>query len=310
MRRVGITLASADQRHQLQIGQFKLANGLETLNPGRDRDFVASIVTDTFTLNRRSTISYHHHGEHGGATVGVFGREIGQFGFKGNGELLRGYRVWQRDGWTLHAAASLADYDTPGDLYRIRGRPGSDRPGARVIDSGALRDGNRVRLLGVETLALHGPWKWQAEYLRCAVRRDGDAPHDDVGDYHPQGWYAALVWNLGDQPWGYQRGIVVTPRPKGNATLWQLALRVEDMDLDDGRVRLGSDAAPLPEHAVDGVLGGQVRTLTVGANLYWHEHVQLLLDVTQAHVRRFDATRGTVRRDTPEIVSLRFQYAW
>lgn len=260
---VGITLTSADQRHQLQIGQFKLANGLETINPGRDRDFVASIVTDTFTLNRRATLSYHHHGERGGATVGVFGREVGQFGFHGSGQLLRGYRVWQPDGWTLHAAFSLVDHDTPGDLYRIAGRPGSDRPGARVIDSGPLRDTDRVRLLGIEALALHGAWKWQAEFLRSAVTRDS------ADTYHPQGWYAALVWNLGNEAWGYERGVVVMPRPKENALLWQLALRHEVMELDDGETRVARVADGLEALVVDGVLGGRVRTLTLGANLYW-----------------------------------------
>lgn len=100
------------------------------------------------------------------------------------------------------------------------------------------------------------------------------------------------------------------PRPKGDARLWQLALRHEVMDLDDGAVRVARADDGLQTLAVDGVLGGRVRTLTVGANLYWGERAQWLLSLTQARVRRFDPARGAVLRDAPELAALRFQYSW
>jgi phosphate-selective porin OprO/OprP len=189
----------------------------------------------------------------------------------------------QAEGRLLHLAASLADADTNGDTIRLRARPQADLAVVRLADAGTMRDADRLRTVGVEGAWVHGPFKVQAEWLHGDVDRYGGSP-----DFGADAGYVSAVWNVTGETWTYKAGTIATAAPASPAAgLWQLGLRHDRVDLDDGTVA-----------------GGTMSAWTAGVNWYWRRHVRLSLN----HVR-VESERAGVD-DDPSIVEARVQLHW
>src|SRR5690606_6739017 len=82
-----------------------------------------------------------------------------------------------------------------------------------------------------------------------------------TGDFTGTGGYVSGVWNLTGDDWGYKGGVPATPKAtEPGKGLWQVGLRYDTLDLDDGAVA-----------------GGSIDTLTAGVNWYWQKNLKLWL---------------------------------
>jgi phosphate-selective porin OprO and OprP len=273
-----------DSGTTLTVGQSKVPVGLEALGSSRTHDFVAVSAASMFSFGRRLGIKAQHVAGDWTLTGSAFGREYGELTARGGGFAARA--AWapvQAEGRLLHLAASLADADTNGDTVRLRARPQADLAVVRLADAGTMRDADRLRTVGVEGAWVHGPFKVQAEWLHGDVDRYGGSP-----DFGADAGYVSAVWNVTGETWTYKAGTIATAAPASPAAgLWQLGLRHDRVDLDDGTVA-----------------GGTMSAWTAGVNWYWRRHVRLSLN----HVR-VESERAGVD-DDPSIVEARVQLHW
>lgn len=278
-------------RHVVLLGQAKQPGSLEELSSSKNNDFIAkAAATNAFATARRLGVGYAWEAKDRGIAANWFGRELTRGLAEGAGYAARGY--WAPvtgDGNVVHLGASHADRDTPADTLRLRLRPNADLAAVRLVDSGNLVDTDRLATTGVEAMWIRGPLKLQGEYFHARVDRNGAG----VGDYDANGGYASLLWQPGGQTWDYRGGLPRTPSAgDGNAGLWQLGLRHDRVDLDDGSVE-----------------GGRMQAWTLGVNWYWRKHAKLTLNYVDVSSERRDAT-GTVVDDDPSILEARVQLHW
>ncbi|MEO5596873.1 MAG: OprO/OprP family phosphate-selective porin [Lysobacteraceae bacterium] len=288
----------------ITAGQFKQPNSMEELSSTKNNDFVAkSMITNTFGVSRRLGVAFATGADNWTFTGSAFGDELTRGLAHGNGFGARGTWAPIKNGDnTLHFGLSYVDYQAEDPLgdgrTRIRAKPDADLSGARLIDTGQFTDGERIRTAGVEGLWLHGPFKLQGEYMSS---RTGRKLHQDfTGD----GWYVQGVWNITGEKFGYKSGGPTTPLPDEPASgMWQLGVRYDSMDLNDGRLLAG---VPFP--VVDGVLGGKEHNLTVGVNYYWHSNFKLMLNYVKVNSERYNTALHAFVKDDPSIIEARAQF--
>ncbi len=270
--------------HRLQLGQFKQPHSLEELSSSKNNDFIAkAAATATFATGRRLGVGYAYEARDLGASLSWFGRELTDGQAEGAGFAARGY--WapvNAEGNVLHLGLSRVDRDTADDSLRLRARPNADFSAVRVVDTGGFTDADRIATTGLEAMWIRGPIKLQGEVHHVDVERLV------TGNYSGSGGYASAVWNVGGETWGYRGGLPRTASPgEDRFGMWQLGLRYDRLDLDDG-----------------GVAGGRMDAWTVGANWYWRKHLKLMLNYV-----RVDSERAGVA-DDPDIVEARVQVHW
>lgn len=272
--------------HFLQLGQFKQPNSLEELSSTRHNDFISkATVTNTYAIARRFGIAYGYETRDWGLTASIFGRELTRGLGEGNGYGLRGtWAPLNADGNVLHLGLAHAGHDTPADTFRVRARPNADLAAVRLADTGTLTGTDRVATSSLETMWIRGRFKLQGEVYRSEIARTGPGNRT----YASTGAYASALWNLGGETWRYRSGVPSPPSPgDGNRGLWQLGLRYDTLDLDDGQVN-----------------GGRMDVWTVGANWYWRANVKLMLNYVSV-----DSVRNGLA-DDPDILEARVQLYW
>lgn len=277
--------SASGAKHTLLFGQSKQANGLEELSSSRHNDFIAkAAATGAFATGRRLGASWTYDAGAHGATLGWFGRNLDDDA-GGAGYVARTWWAPVHDeGRVLHLGLSHLDRDTDGDRHRLRARPQADMAAARIIDSGALSDVDRLATTGLEALWIDGPLKLQGEYFRSSADRIGS------GGYDTEGGYASLLWAPGSEGWGYSGGL---PRTRvAGSGLWQFGLRYDLLDFDDGAIR-----------------GGRMEAWTVGVNWYWRENAKLMLNYVDV-ASRYDDAGGARVHDDPSIIEARLQLHW
>ena len=289
----------------LQLGQYKQPIGLEELSSSRTNDFISkATVTNTFATSRRLGVAAGYGNADWSITGSVFGRELTRNQAHGSGYALRG--TWapvNTDGHVVHLGLAYASNDTDADTLRLRARPNADLASVRLVDTGTLADTDRIGTFGVEGMWIRGPFKLQGEYFSVDVDRYGDS-----GDFSGDGGYVSGLWNLSGETWSYRSGVPNTASPDTPSRgLWQLGLRYDTLDLDDGRLAAG---APGAGPRVDGVLGGKQDIWTAGVNWYWRSNFKFALNYVMVDSSRYSSSAGRVVDDNPDILEVRAQFHW
>ena len=277
-------------RNSIIVGQFKQPNSLEELSSTRNNDFIAkAAITSTYAISRRLGAAWNYGGDNWGGTASYFGRELTRNRGVGAGYGLRGYWTPIDDkGSFLHFGLSYVNHDTDSDSLRILARPVADYSN-RLIDTGILADADRVSTLGLESAWMSGPFKLQGEYMRTNVKR-----HGATGDFSSDGGYLSGMWNITGETWKYKNGTPTTPLPSAPARgMWQLGLRYDTLDLNDGAVK-----------------GGRMAAWTAGVNWYLRANFKLALDYVRASSSKYDSVFGHDRNDAPGIIAARAQFYW
>ena len=274
----------------LTIGQSKQPNSLEELSSTKNNDFIAKAMTTNLqAVARRLGVSLATGGDDWTLAGSVFDRELTRRLANGAGFGARGTWAPVNDrGRLLHLGLSYVDVEAEDSLgkgrARFRVRPDADLAGVRLVDSGQLTDADRIATVGGELVWVHGPLKVQAEAMRTRVGRDFNP------DYAFDSAYVSGVWNLTGETWGYRNGVVTTGLPDDPAAgLWQLGVRHDRVDLDDGAV-----------------FGGRESNWTIGLNHYWRSNFKTMLNVVAVRSER----GADPVRDDPSIVEFRAQLFW
>ena len=305
---------AGDSNHYLQLGQFKQPNSLEELSSTKNNDFIAKAsITNTFAVARRLGGAYGYGTNDWSVTASYFERELTRNLAHGNGYGVRG--TWapiNEGGNVLHLGLSYVDMDTDSDTVRLRARPLADLSAARLVDTGStgIRNADRMSVAGLEAMYATGPFKLQGEYMRAKVDRYATGFAAQPGTtYNPDGFYLQGVWNITGEKFGYKAGVPTTPLPADPAKgMFQLGLRYDRIDLNDGNVVAGATPSSAP--VVNGVLGGKQDAWTVGANWYWHSNFKFMLDYVKVDSSRYSTATRTFVDDNPDIVEARVQFYW
>lgn len=270
--------------HTLQVGQFKQPNSMEELSSTKNNDFISkSMATNTYAVARRLGAAYSYGTDDWSVTASWFGRELTRNLAHGSGYGLRG--TWapiNEKGNILHFGLAYANYDTDADTFRVRARPDADLATVRLVDAGEMTDADRVATTSLEGLWIRGPFKLQGEYYTSDIKRLASS------DYTSTAGYLQGLWNLTGETWGYKGGVATTPVPdQPGSGMWQLGLRYDTIDLNDGAVE-----------------GGKMSTWTAGVNWYWRSNFKFALNYVKV-----DSQRQGVS-DDPGIVEARAQFHW
>ena len=291
----------------VQLGQYKQPNSLEELSSTKNNDFISkAAVTNTYAVARRLGGAVGWGDANWSVTGSIFGRELTRNLAHGSGYGARG--TWapiNEGGNILHLGLSYADYDTDADTLRLRARPNADLATVRLVDTGNMTDTDRVSTLGLESFWVTGPFKVQGEYYKTDVSRYRTGSQDFTGE----GWYLSGVWNVTGESWGYKAGVPTTGLPDAPGTgMWQLAVRFDSIDLNDGN--LLAPSAPGGAPRVDGVLGGKQDVWTLGANWYWRSNFKFALNYVMVDSSRYSSAARAVVNDDPNILEARAQFYW
>ena len=192
----------------------------------------------------------------------------------------------------LHIGASYMNSDPNGDDFRIRQRLLTHLDTSRLLDTGNLGDEiNDVNTWDLELLGIYGPVHGLFEYISTnADSLDGDADFS--------AWSFETGYFLTGESKKYDKAAFgsVTPKTnfgKGGMGAWEIALRYENMDLND---------------AGAGITGGDANLLTAGINWYPNKNIRLMADYST--VTDFKRTGHSDDGKEPSALSFRTQVYW
>jgi len=272
----------------LTVGQFKQPNSLEELSSTKNNDFIAKAATTNLQgVARRVGVQLAYLQPNYGVMGSVYDRELTRNLAQGPGYGLRGYFAPINESNNfLHLGLSYNDFkaeDANGNpSARFRSRPDADLATVRLVDTGNFTDADRIATTGLEAAYVNGPIKLQAEYMTSDISRNINP------DFTGESWYLYGVYNLTGESWGYRNGVVTTGLPENPGSgMWQLGLRYDTVDLNDGLVR-----------------GGTQDTWTAGVNWYLRSNLKFA-----ANYVFVDASRQGLDQ-SPNIFELRAQFYW
>jgi phosphate-selective porin OprO and OprP len=293
------------------VGQYKQPNSLEELSSTKNNDFISKAMTTNLQgMSRRVGAKIETDYGNWGGTASYFGNEITNnespsLG-SGDGFGLRGYYApIKSEGNLLHFGLSYIDMEARTALdqswARLRVRPDSDQANQRLIDTGDIKDADRLKTTGLEGAFIKGPFKVQAEYMTTTVKRDL------TSNFKGDSWYLYGVWNITGETWGYKGGTITTGLGDDPAKgMWQVAVRYDTADLNDGNVNFTNPLAPV----VTGVMGGEESNWTLGVNWYWRSNFKLSANYVMADSSKYNTTAKKFLDDNPDIFQMRAQFYW
>ncbi len=189
----------------------------------------------------------------------------------------------------LHLGASYMYKKPHGDRVRVRQRLVSHLSD-RALNADFGTDVNDINAFDVETLAVWGPFHALGEFVNWRVDDDGS------GKAKLNAWSIEAGWFLTGESMKYKKGQFSGISPKrafmnGGFGAWQLALRFENMDLNDG-----------------GIVGGDGDVLTAGINWYPVKNIRFMANY--ATVLSFNKAGTSLDGVEPSAFSLRSQVYW
>ncbi|MEO8001657.1 MAG: OprO/OprP family phosphate-selective porin [Arenimonas sp.] len=278
----------------ISIGQFKQPNSMEELSSTKNNDFISkSMTTNLQAIARRTGVAVTTGGDSWTLTGSYFDRELTRNLANGKGFGARGTWAPMHDaGNIFHLGLSGVTYDAkdlldPGRA-RFRVRPDADLAGQRLIDSGQFTDGDQITTWGGEAAYVHGPIKLQAEAMTTNLTRNLNS------DYSFDSYYISGVWNISGETWGYKGGNITTGLPEDTSKgMWQLGLRYDHADLNDGLVT-----------------GGKESNWTAGVNYYWRSNFKFAVNYVMVDSEKRANIFAPLIKDNPNILEFRAQIYW
>jgi phosphate-selective porin OprO and OprP len=295
----------------ITVGQYKQPNSLEELSSTKHNDFISkAMTTNLHSMSRRMGVKVETDRSNWGGTLSYFGNEItnNESPSLGTGDGFGGrafYAPIKDDDTLLHFGLSYIDMEardaTGQGKARLRVRPDADQSAQRLVDSGQFTNADRLKTLGIEAAFVSGPFKLQAEHMSTTVSRTTNA------DYSADSWYVYGLWNITGETWGYKGGVITTSLPnEPSKGMWQLGVRYDTANLNDGNVNFANPLAPV----VTGVMGGEESNWTVGVNWYLRSNFKLSANYVMVDSSKYSSTIKNFQDDNPNILSLRAQFYW
>ncbi len=290
--RVSLFVGHQKQPYDLQLEMS--TNDMPFIERSIDNALVAPFVGCAIGVRAET------NGRHWFAAAGVFGDSVNPSGNGDEGWGTSGRFVYAptiEPDRVLHLGVTAA-YREPSDAGAVRIRDQTTHfSGLRIVDTGLLTDTRSVTLFALEAVYARGPWSVGGEYNDTSLDRRGASSLDF------DGWHIEATYTLGGESRAraYRIGSGEFKRLQpahdfdlrtGGRGTWELAARFASIDLND-----------------KATVGGNEKTLTVGANWYANPNVRTLLSWT----RILDTDASTPLRagaDGLDIFSARVQLAF
>lgn len=248
----------------IKIGQFKEPFSLEEMTSSKYITFMERALPNDFAPGRHIGIGLHTYGESWTAASGLFGGALdddvddeGDEQWSLTGRVT--YAPWRGDRQTLHLGTAFS-YQTPDDERKVKfnARPESHITDVKYLNTGTIKEVDRISLFGLESALVQGPFSLQGEYIHTRVDRDMNLDSLDF-----DGWYIYGSWFLTGESRIYkaQKGSFGRVNPTTDMGAWELALRFSHMDLTDGEFT-----------------GGEADQITLGLNWYVNPQTRFMLN--------------------------------
>ncbi len=166
----------------------------------------------------------------------------------------------------------------------------------KVVNSGNISNFNDVQMGILELSAMNGPFSFQSEYAKGTVNRDNGSSDYDVSAY-----YAQVAWTLTGETREYKatdgefkrlKPAKIFDPDKGTWGAWEVALRHDGIDLDDGSYT-----------------GGEAKRMTLNLNWYLNENMRLLAGYERFYdLNKLKSNDGT-DLDHMDVFQVRAQWA-
>ena len=277
----------------LRIGQSKTPVGFEGNTSSNAPTFIElALSTQAVYENRRVGVDWALSRPSWLAAVGYYG---GDLQGDNDGHTLAGRLAWvplHQPGDVLHLGVT-ASRESPASSVnglglanvpsaRFRSTPEAGLSPLYLVDSGTLKNVDKVDRYGFEALWIRGPWSLQGEYLRANTSFDDGKPA-----YRIDGWYAFASWVATGESRPYKDGNVGNVQPTRPWGAVEFAARYSTVNLDDRST-----------------MGGREHDWTLGVNWYLGRHLKLQAN----YIRAFSDRRSLIVN--PRIVELRAQIAF
>ena len=278
----------------LQIGQFKEPFGLEELTSSGSITFMERALASELAPGRHIGAGFATHGKSWSLAGGLFG---GAFDDDSDDEGDEAWGLsgrvtvapWHKKRKALHFGAALSTR-SPDDEREIRfdTGPESNLTDVSYLDTDDIDDVEQVDRYGLEAALVLGSWSIQAEYMQAKIeRREGLSELEFDGSYV----YASWVITGEARPYRHQKGSFAGIEPDSDGGAWEVALRVSELDLNDGDVS-----------------GGAAEQITLGLNWYANSRTRFMLNYVRVdNDEDADADGDVNGDDDPEILQLRAQ---
>ncbi len=276
------------------FGQFKQPNSMEELGSTKNNDFISKAMTTNLqAVARRTGVAITTGGDSWTLTGSYMNRELTRNLANGQGFGARAtWSPMHDSGNIFHLGLSAVSFEAKDAVSdgnaRFRVRPDADLTGTRLIDSGQFTDGNQITTWGGEAAWVKGPVKLQAEAMSTNLTRDFNP------DYGFESYYISGVWNLSGETWGYKGGNITTGLPEDTSKgMWQVGLRYDHADLNDGLVT-----------------GGKESNWTAGVNYYWRSNFKFALNYVMVDSEKRANIFAPLVQDNPNVLEFRAQIYW
>ncbi len=254
----------------ITIGGFKPSYSLEEAISSNDLTFIErSAPVDSFTSGRKLGAGFKTYNKNWTAAAGIFGGNIGTQSSDDEEWAIAGRVTGApiNDGAKLiHLGASAAyrEPDQANDRFDFDARA-ENRLQTSDSVSIVLNDAEDAQVYALEGAAGVGPLSIQGEYVRAEVNnRGGQDPSFD-------GYYGQLAYTLTGESRAYKtsKGAFGGIKPNnpfdpanGDWGAFEMAARYSTLDLNDS-----------------GLNGGELDTVTLGANWYLNNHIRFMGNV-------------------------------
>ncbi|MGH8050274.1 MAG: OprO/OprP family phosphate-selective porin, partial [Arenimonas sp.] len=278
----------------LTVGQFKQPNSMEELSSTRFNDFISKAMTTNLQgVARRTGAQIATGGDSWTLSASYMDRELTRNLANGKGFGARGtWAPMHESGDILHLGLSAVSFeakDATADgraIFRVR--PDADLANTRLISSGQFVDADQITTFGGEFAWVNGPVKLQAEAMTTNVTRKLNP------DYGFESWYVSGLWNISGETWGYKAGNLATTLPEDPSKgMWQVGLRYDTADLNDGLVT-----------------GGKESNWTAGVNYYWRSNFKFALNYVMVNSEKRASIAAPLLQNDPNILEFRAQVYW
>jgi phosphate-selective porin OprO/OprP len=189
----------------------------------------------------------------------------------------------------LHVGGSYMHLDTEGDGLRVRQRALTHMDPTRMFDTGTWAGDQDVDAFDGEVLGIYGPFYALGEFVWWNV-------DDPTADADLSAWSMEAGWFLTGESKHYSKTFWSSISPnrefgKGGWGAWEVAIRYENMDLNDGMI-----------------VGGDGDVFTAGLNWYPIKNVRFMADYSK--VVDFSRPGNADDGREPSAVSIRSMVYW
>lgn len=275
----------------VQVGNIFEMYGLEEYSSSVDTTFMErSVSVDAFVPDYNQGIAYIRWGDAYNFSAGIYGDSTNNAQAASNESAGTSARLVFAP---LHAAGDVLSLgvsaywrDVTSDAWRVRARPNSHVTPTRLVDTGNITDVSTATAIALEASMTKGAFSVQAEYNQQMLNRNKGAKDADF-----KGWYIYGSYFLTGESrsWDMPSATYGRPSPKEAGGAWEIALRFDQLDLDDTGA---------------GISGGEMKTATLGLNWYPVNNVRFSTNLIQVNSEKAGV------EDNPNIIQMRAQVAF